>query len=92
MPKKFQFAYLFPSIHFGLWLIGVPWITGHGLGETGWLGVVLGILDFPASLIIMMLVWVLPERVGLVGFGILGTLWWYYLGRKADERRATHRS
>jgi hypothetical protein len=55
-------------------------------------GEVLAVLDFPASIVVIALAWVLPQFVELTAFIVLGTLWWFYLGSKADawrERKAT---
>lgn len=81
---KLRFVYIFPLVHFCIWLAV---LLGSRTASKGFdlIGHMLAVLDFPASAAVMALAWVLPERVGIVAFGILGTLWWYYLGRKLDE-------
>lgn len=81
---RFRLAYTLPSIHFGLWLIAFLGSQPRGWQPLGSLGVVLAVVDFPVSIIAIALAWVLPETVEIVGFGIMGTFWWYLLGRKAD--------
>jgi len=84
-PKYERLAYTFSSLHLGLRLIAF-------LGHLKWtqldvVGQVLAVVDFPASMVVMPLAWVLPEFVDITAFIVLGTLWWFYLGSKADAWR-----
>jgi hypothetical protein len=76
-----------PDLHFVLFFVGVFASRVMGWERMDSLRKLLGIIDFPVSLLTMMLAWVLPEFVLVLGFGIERTLWWYYLGRKADQTR-----
>lgn len=86
--KRFRLAIAFPCVHFVLWLgslLGSRAAAREQLKEVGnVIGRVLAVTDFPVSVAAIVLAWVLPEIWLIVGFGLLGTLWWYYLGRRGD--------
>lgn len=92
---RLRFSRVLPSMHIALWMVsfvGAKLTRSQGLDIVGQ---VLGILDFPVSLLTMILAWVLPVWIEIVGFALLGTLWWYYLGSKVDlwvEARARPRT
>ncbi len=77
-------AIVLPSVHFTIWLVDLFGSRELGWGLFDWVGR-LAVADFPASIVVMVLAWVLPESMELLLFGILGTLWSYSLGRTADE-------
>ena len=83
--RRVRFCYLLPSVHLALWLFALIASRLTQLERVGnTVGPVLAVVDFPVSMIAIVLGWVLPVMVEIIGFGLLGTLWWYYLGRKAD--------
>jgi len=67
-------AFVLPSIHFGACL--ALWF-GH-IGK-GWYYLI--VADFPFSLVMSGLMFAGVNQ--LINFGILGTLWWYFLSRLA---------
>lgn len=88
--SKRRLAYAFSSLHLGFCLIAF-------LGHLKWtqldvVGQLLAVVDFPASMVVMAFAWVLPEFIEIMVFIVLGTLWWFYLGGKADAWFARKRT
>jgi hypothetical protein len=83
--RMLKLAYLLPLVHATLFLLGLAGSHGHGWRRLDLIGTLLGIADFPVSIIVIALAWVLPETIEIAAFGVLGTLWWFYVGRKTDE-------
>jgi hypothetical protein len=44
----------------------------------------LNVVDFPFSVVAIWLSWRHHEALALASYFIVGPLWWFYLGRKAD--------
>lgn len=83
--RRVRLCYVLPSVHLALWLFSLIASRLTRLERVGTtIGPVLAVVDFPVSMIAMVSAWVLPVIVEIIGFGLLGTLWWCYLGRKAD--------
>jgi hypothetical protein len=89
MRTHVRFAYLFPSLHLFACLIislgyFVPGLKYLFLGE-----IPMHFLDFPVSVVALGLAWRHPVP-GLALYVVIGTIWWFYLGRRADQYRARH--
>ena len=82
--KRVSLSYSLPGVHIALWAVGICGSRLIGWKRLDLIGEVLAVLDFPVSILAMITAWVLPVWIEVTGFAILGTLWWYYLGRKAD--------
>jgi hypothetical protein len=80
----FQMAYLFPCIHFcacltfssGIWVPRLEFMIKGFLFLT--------FADFPVSIVAIGLGWSRPA-LGLACYFVLGTWWWYLLGRRAEK-------
>ena len=65
--------FVLPAVHLSLRLV----IQQHPT-EGSWTWFPMFLVDFPASLLAMLLGYVLPP---LAAFGIVGTVWWYQVSK-----------
>jgi hypothetical protein len=77
-------AFLFALTWVLYWLQGQPLLDGPS--RWPFLAVFLG--DFPFSVVAFGVMFGSEERTpyAIAAWGILGTLWWYFLGRLIEER------
>ena len=79
-----QFRYVFPFVHAALFatacLLYLTLQEGLMSGKNDWFFSVLWVADIPISIFCFGLLWSGQTALGLVIWGVLGTLWWALIG------------
>jgi len=84
MKRRLRFRYVPPLIHAVLFISAcvLYFSTNEGLmnGKNDWLFYPLWVADMPISIFCFGLLWAGPTTLGLILWGVLGTLWWFVIG------------
>jgi hypothetical protein len=82
--KFLRSQWLAPTLH--MLLFAITWLTAFAQaqplldGPASWGFFILSIIDFPISMVAFSKMWDGKMVYGLSLWGILGTVWWYFLG------------
>jgi len=79
-----RFRYVLPFVHAALFATAclLYLISNEGLqdGKNGWFFFILWFADIPISIFCFGLLWSGQTALGLILWGVLGTLWWLLIG------------
>ena len=98
MPKLSIAGLTMAAIHIAIIVYTLAQIFAAGAADWTFYWRILLALDFPVSLAVVPLTWISPPTAGgplhdfanfwwpLAVHGVIGTLWWYIVGRMIGER------